>query len=151
MEYKSHLAGFVFRTRTGNNSTSALRGLIGSEWVRETAAHINLTLCCLDASLRFLFTLILMNTWWGDNQPSGPQCVTYFASVIVFSVTVGMWEDQCHHPTSVVGGSMWPSPVMLGDMISHTKGKKLVVIFVAVESNFKKKPLPLSNSYIVIF
>lgn len=70
--------------------------------------------------------------------------------MIVFSVAVGMWENQCHHPTSVESGSTGPNPALLGDMLSHVKGKKLVVILVAVESNFKKA-LPRSNSYIVIF
>lgn len=46
-------------------------------------------------------------------------------SVIVFSVAVGMWENQCHHPTSMVGGSTGPNPALLGDMLSHVKGKKL--------------------------
>lgn len=66
--------------------------------------------------------------------------------MIVFSVAVGMWTNQCHHPTSVESGRQDP----MGDMLSHVKGKKLVVILVAVESNFKKA-LPRSNSYIVIF
>lgn len=115
-----------------------------------SSVHTSDSFCYSNASPRFLLTIVLTDTWWDDNQPSGPQCASHSASVIVFSVAVGMWENQCRHPTSVEGSSTGPNPALLGDMLSHIKGKKLIVILVAVESNFKKA-LPRSNSYIVIF
>lgn len=58
-------------------------------------------------------------------------------SVTVFSVVVGMWGTNVITLRLCWVAAQDPTQ-LLGDKVSHVKGKKLVAILVAVESNFKK-------------